>query len=143
MGSLTKLQLLLSITIRSLTDTRLQMAVGLVVGLTVNDGVIPAVLKKAFASFHYQSWCGVSDSGRDERSTMYLSVIRNYARHFGGNDPRMGTIGDSGWASFAEASFMQDSLCKALPPHFSQTQPNMDGHGCCPNGSAYFFRSLT
>lgn len=82
-------------------DTRLQMAIGLAAGLTADDGVTPAASRKAFASFHYHLWCGVSDSGRDEWSTMYLKVIRNFARHFGGNDPRMGTIGANGWAGFA------------------------------------------
>lgn len=124
-------------------DTRLQMAIGLAAGLTADDGVTPAASRKAFASFHYQLWCGVPDSGRDEWSTMYLKFIRSFARHFGANDPRMGTIGANGWASFAEASFMEDSLAKALPPHFSQAQPGMDDHGYCPNGFAYFFRSLT
>lgn len=124
-------------------DTRLQMAMGLAAGLTADDGVTPATSRKAFANFHYRLWCGVPDSGRDKWSTMYLSVIRNFARHFGASDPRMGTIGANGWASFAEASFMEDGLAKALPPHFSQAQPGMDDHGCCPEGFAYFFRSLT
>lgn len=47
-------------------DTRLQMAIGLAAGLTADDGVTPTASRKAFASFHYQLWRGVSDSGRDE-----------------------------------------------------------------------------
>lgn len=124
-------------------DTRLQMAIGMAAGLTADDGVTPAASRKGFASFHYDLWRGVPDSGRDEWSTMFLNVIRNFAQHFGASDPRMGTIGASGLAGFAEASFMEDSLAKALPPHLSQTQPGMEGHGCCPEGFAYFFRSLT
>jgi hypothetical protein len=124
-------------------DTRLQMAIGLAAGLTADDGVTPASSRKAFANFHYSLWCGVPDFERDKWSTMYLNVIRNFARHFGAKDPRMGTIGANGWASFAEASFMEDNLAKALPPHLSQVQPGMDAHGCCPDGFAYFFRSLT
>ncbi|KAL6904963.1 hypothetical protein GGI43DRAFT_381353 [Trichoderma evansii] len=124
-------------------DTRLQMAIGLAAGLTADDGVTPATSRKAFANFYYDLWCGVPDSGRDEWSKMYLNVIRNFVRHFGAIDPRMGTIGANGWASFAEASFMEDSMAKALPPHFSQIQPGMDDHGCCPGGFAYFFRTLT
>ncbi|PTB40911.1 uncharacterized protein TrAFT101_006062 [Trichoderma asperellum] len=124
-------------------DTRLQMAISMAAGLTADDGVTPAASREAFAKFHYDLWCGMPDSGKDEWSKMYLNVIRNFARHFGASDPRMGTIGANGLAGFAEATFMEDSLAMALPPHFSQAQPGMDDHGCCPDGFAYFFRSLS
>ncbi|KAH6609557.1 hypothetical protein Trco_002903 [Trichoderma cornu-damae] len=124
-------------------DTRLQMAMGLAASLSIDDGVTSATSRKRLANFQYELWCGVPDSERDEWSKMYTKVIRNFVRYFGASDARMGTIGANGWANYVEASSLEESLSKSLPPHFSLVRPGTDGHGCCPDGFAYFFRILT
>lgn len=121
--------------------TRVEMAIGLGVTISADDDIAGAASKSRFNRFQYDIWRGSNE--QDEWAKMYAGFIRRFVEHFGGNDPRMGSLGASGWANYVEACFTEDIFAKALPPHLSYTPLGATANRCCPSGFASYFRGVT
>lgn len=124
-------------------DTRLQMAIAIGAGIVAEDGFASPDSDHIFSAFQYNLWCRDPDEDEGKWSRMYSSVIKNFIQHFGAIDRRVGTLGGNGLANFMEACHMENSFAKVLPPHLSYVPPGAKMNLCCPDGFAYFFRSIT
>ena len=124
-------------------DTRLQMAIAIAAGIVAEDGFASPDSDHIFSAFQYNLWCKDPNEEGDPWSMMYASVIKNFILHFGAIDRRVGTLGGNGLANFMEACHLENSFAKVLPPHLSYQPPGAKTNLCCPDGFAYFFRSMT
>ncbi len=122
-------------------DSRLQMAIGLAVTIGADDNVTGPETRRRFDRFQYDLWQG--STKQDEWARMCAGFIKDFAEHFGAKDPRVGSLGANGWATFMEASFTEDTFAKKLPPHLSYVPPRTAAGGFSPSGFASFFRFLT
>ena len=119
-------------------DTRLPMGKAMIATIAMDDNCSDPASKERLSRFQYDLWQGVQS--QDGWSKMYMDVVKDFVKHFGAKDHRLGTIAGNSLANYAEVCSVEDRYAAKLPPHLTYVPPGIKANGCCPQGFPSYFR---
>lgn len=122
-------------------ETRITVARATAAMISADDAANASDAADELAKFQYNVWLEQADS--NGWSKLYKDLIKNYVQYFGANDPRIATLGATGWAWYVEALTFEQMFSKDQAPRLASKAAAASPDECSPCSLPYLMRATS